>query len=168
VVTVADNSAIIEPDPTVWPEADAAAILAVATCWRLREIDHSFVLLTEHAREILNRGTSVFSKWKRRRTELLRDGRSLILDLPDFEAPLTDPSRFFHQRDAAELYRRLCTRLDLFDWRDRIDERAEVIDGILDTINARIDHRQVITLEFLIILHLAADVALSQLLTAWE
>ena len=166
-VTVGDHSAIVETDPADWPEADASAMLTVATCWRLQEIDRSFDLLAEQARVILSRSTRIGLK-SRRSADLFRDGRSLILDLPEFEGPLTDPSRFLCQRESTELYRRLCTRLGLFDWRDRIDERAEVLDGILDTIHARIDHRQVITLEFLIILLLAIDVALSQFLMAWE
>ncbi len=101
-------------------------------------------------------------------TELQRQGHSLILDLPELEGPLTDPARFVRSRASAWLYRRLCGKLGLFAWRDRIDERAEVLDGILDALGVRHDHRQVITLEILIILLLAIDIALSQFLGYWE
>jgi hypothetical protein len=173
---VAGRSARIEVDEAAWPEARAAGLLAVATCWRLEALDGALDRLTDRARMTLERpGRSA----QARRDEpgscwqaLHREAYALILDLPEFEGPLTDPSSFLPSREAARLYRRLCGRLGLFAWRDRLDERAEVLEGLLETLTAGRDHRQAIALqiglEALIIAVLAAEVAVSLASWAWE
>ncbi len=173
---VASRSARIEVDEAAWPEAREASLLAVATCWRLEALDGALDRLTDDARMMLGRRSRTGParlagrgpSWR----ALHHDGQALILDLPEFEGPLTDPARFVPSREMARLYRRLCRGLGLFAWRDRIDERAEVLEGILETLSTGRDHRQSIALqvalEILIIALLATDVAVSVLSGAWE
>jgi hypothetical protein len=164
---VTGASARIEIDEAAWPEAREAAILAVATCWRLTALDDALDQLTDGARSMLKRGFGHAPTQLAR--ELHRDAHGLILDLPDFEGPLTDPARFLASREAMRLYRRLGARLGLFGWRDRIDERAEVLEGLVEALAARRDHRQAIALQIaldvLIIVLLTTEVAVS--LLAW-
>jgi hypothetical protein len=173
VIEVASRSARIAVDEAAWPEAREVGLLAVATCWRLDAIDATLDRLTDQARRMLGRPESVTRdgtslSWR----DFRLDAQVLLLDLADFEGPLTDPSSVVPSREAARLYRRLCGRLGLFAWRDRIDERAEVVEGLLETLSARREHRQVIALqvalEVLIIALLATDVALSLLSIARE
>jgi hypothetical protein len=163
---VAGRSARIVFDEAAWPEAREAGLLAVATAWRLEAIDGALDRLTDHARPMLGRRGR--PSWP----ALHRDAHALILDLPEFEGPLTDPASFVRTREAARVYRRLCRRLGLLAWRDRIDERVEVLEGLLATHAARREHRQAIALqvalEVLIIALLAADVAVSMMSGTWE
>ena len=173
---VAGRSARITVDETAWPEAQEAGLLAVATCWRLEALDGSLDRLTDDARATLDRrGRAAPARrggprlsWR----TLHHDGHALILDLPEFEGPLTDPARFVPTREAARLYRRVCGKLGLFAWRDRIDERAEVLEGILEALSSGREHRPSIALqvalEVLIIALLATEVAVSLLSSSWE
>jgi hypothetical protein len=171
---VAGRSARIEVDEASWPEARAAGLLVVATCWRLEALDGALDRLTDRARMTLERqGRSAPARrdepsWR----ALHRDAHALILDLPEFEGPLTDPASFLPSREAARLYRRLSGRLGLLAWRHRIDERAEVLEGLLEALSTRRDHRQAIALQIglgvLIIALLATEVAVSVLSWARE
>ena len=100
---VASRSARIEVDEAAWPEAREAGLLAVATCWRLEALDGALDRLTDDARMMLGRrgrtGPAAAGRRGPSWRALHHDGQALILELPEFEGPLTDPARFVPSRE---------------------------------------------------------------------
>ncbi|HKI20730.1 MAG TPA: hypothetical protein VKA15_22760, partial [Isosphaeraceae bacterium] len=93
-----------------------------------------------------------------------RSLHALILDLPDFEAALTNPQGYLAPGRPVRLYRALAARLGLNRWRHEIDERIEVVEAIFDSLTESLNHLHSlafqIALELIIVAVLLLDAGL--------
>jgi hypothetical protein len=156
---------ISDPD---WldPEIAGAVLLAVAQCWRFWALERALDQLTAQAAEDVYRlgQTGIGVRWRRGRRIRHADRalRALMLDLPAFEAPLTDPRGQFATTRGVRLFRRLTRGLSLHSWRERIDERIETLEAVFAAEVEAIRHGELFTcevvLEALILAVLLADI----------
>lgn len=170
VLEVGLRSARVGVDERAWDSIAGPVLLAVAQCWRFREIDRRVDELSNWARDVCAQGRpSVFGRWRARVPDRTGDFQRLLLDLPGAEGPLTDPRGFFPSRRAARLYRELARGLGLYRWRALIDERIEVLEAAVAELSEQRRHRaaqsSTVVMEVLILLALLADLAIN--LSAW-
>lgn len=166
VLEVGLESARVGVDERAWDAVAGPVLLAVAQCWRFREIDRRVDELSNWARSVY--AEEERSALRRRRSQI--DNRSgdlqrLLLDLSGTEGPLTDPRGFFSTRRAARLYRELARGLGLYRWRTLIDDRIETLESAFAELAEERRHRasqaSAIVLEVLILLALLADLAIN-------
>jgi hypothetical protein len=162
------TSARIGVDRATWSRAGQTVLFAVAQYWRLASIDHNLDELSHWARQDLQAKPSFAAILSRKRARDLRARRQelarLILDLPDFEGPLTNPRGYFHSKREVHRYRRLCTSLGLNRLRREIDERIEVVESIFDSLADSLNHAQSllfhVSLELAIVALLLVDIGI--------
>ncbi len=162
------NIARISVDVDTWLRVGETVLFAVAQYWRFTAINRTLDDLSEWSRHDLERNSSFLSMIDRARSRQLRALRrtlqTIILDLPQFEGPLTNPHGHCSSSRAVRLYRRLCRRLGLDRFRREIDERIEVVETVLDSLSESLDHCQAlafqIALELIIVAVLLLDVGL--------
>lgn len=150
------ETARIAVDADTWESVGGTVLLAVAQFWRFGAIDRTLDQLSDWARRDLVTTAGFQSVIRRRRARDLRARfqtlQTLILDLPDFEASLTDPRGDLAGGRSVRLYRMLAARLSLHRWRSEIDERIEVVEAIFDSLVESLNHYQ--SLAFQIVLEL--------------
>jgi hypothetical protein len=162
------NIARISVDVDTWLRVGETVLFAVAQYWRFTAINRTLDELSEWSRRDLasnSRFLSVINRARSRQLRALRRSlQTIILDLPLFEGPLTNPHGHCSSSRAVRLYRRLCRRLELGRFRREIDERIEVVETVLDSLSASLDHYQAlafqIALELIIVAVLLLDVGL--------
>jgi hypothetical protein len=158
----------IRVDRETWESVSEPVLLVVAQFWRFGAIDRKLDELSEWARQDLATTGGLRSVIRPQRARALRARcrtlQELILDLPDFEAALTNPRGCLAAGSAARLYRALAARLGLGRWRDEIDERIEVVEGIFESLAESLNHHQSlafqIALELIIVAVLLLDAGL--------
>jgi hypothetical protein len=168
ILEIDSNVARIGVDAATWASVNETVLFAVAQFWRLDAIDRALDVLSDWARNDLEKNTGVAKVLGRKRARDLRAHRraleKLILDLPDYEGPLTNPRGYLPSGRPVALYRRLCSWLGLHRRRREIDERIEVIESIFDSLNESLNHVQSlafqIVLELIIVAVLLLDVGL--------
>jgi hypothetical protein len=167
LIEVSRDTARIRLDESAWAVGGEALLLAVSQCWRFAWIDAQLGGVTNWLRANHARLDGLRPCGRALRQALAgheRGFRALILDLPGYEDPLTDPAGYFESPQSARLYRLVCKKLGLHGWRARVDERVEVIEAILADIVGRrhqIDLTWVqLVLEVLILAALASDLVL--------
>jgi hypothetical protein len=162
-------SARIHVASSAWPGIAPAVLVAVAQFWRFRAIERTLGELTDSAHRELQetRGVGAFlSRWQRLREirKHHQDLQSLILDLPLFEGPLTDPRAYLPPGRSLRIYRSLSAQLGLARRRRLIDERIECMEAVFDSLAASADHSQAlfvqVVLELTIVAVLIVDVVL--------
>jgi hypothetical protein len=146
----------IAVDAETWKSVGETVLLVVAQFWRFGAIDRMLDEFSDWAREDLAAPPGFRSVIRPRRARELRARyrtlQTLILDLPDFEAALTNPRGCLSPGRAISLYRALAARLGLNRWRQEIDERVEVVEAIYDSLAESLNHYQ--SLAFQIVLEL--------------
>jgi hypothetical protein len=160
--------ATVEVDTGTWESVREAVLLVVAQFWRFGAIDRKLDEFAEWARDDLAATAGFRSAVLPRRARELRARhrllQALILDLPDFEAALTDPRSYLAAGRPVRLYRALAARLGLDRWRREIDERIEVVEAIFDSLAESLNHLQSlsfqIALELIIVAVLLLDAGL--------
>jgi hypothetical protein len=166
MIEVDSDLARIRVDAATWATVGETVLFVVAQYWRFAAIDRALDELSDWARNDLEKNTGFVSMLSRRRASNLRDHRreleKLILDLPDFEGPLTNPNSHLPAGRAVALYRGLCSLLGLYRRRREIDERIEVVESIFDSLTESLNHFQSlafqIVLELIIVTLLLLDV----------
>ncbi len=170
------TSLFVEIDPRVarigvapdsWAGVSEPVLLVVAQFWRFFAIDRTLDEIGEWLRNDLDTG-NVARLFNRRRSRTLYTHRHalqrLILDLPDFESPLTNPEAFLNPGRPVRIYRALARQLALHRFRCAIDERIEVIEAVFDSLTESHNHYQSlafqITLELIIAALLLFDIGL--------
>jgi hypothetical protein len=163
---IVGNEARVELDPQGWDLVSAPVLLAIAQCWRFREVDRLLDELSAWARRSPERKWRPIlpSDWKETDAQL-KTFQKLLLDLPSIEGPLTDPGGYFASKGAARIYRQLARGLGLLRWRALIDERIEVAEAVLGHLAEERRHASSITasliLEVLILIVLLTDLGLN-------
>jgi hypothetical protein len=158
----------IKVDDQTWSSVGDTVLFAVAQYWRFAAIDRTLGELSHWARQDFEPGYRFWHEIRATRSRGLRARRrelqSLILDLPDFEGPLTNPRGHLRAPGAGRLYRRLVVLLGLGRYRREIDERIEVVETIFDSLAESLNHFQSlafqIALELVIAALLLVDVGL--------
>jgi hypothetical protein len=172
-VEVRPDSARLDVDAWAWPLLSDGALLAVTQCWRFSQIDRQLDELEAWLAAEDPARPGVLRRLSPRRRAVLRDRdrglRRLVLDLPHFEGPLTDPGAYLASPQARRAYRVLARRLGLSAWRDRIDERVEVIEASVASAIERQSAFDQAALELTIVLAILADLGFHIWVTMfWE
>jgi hypothetical protein len=167
-VEINDQVAVVQVDAATWESVRETVLLVVAQFWRLGAIDRKLDDLSDWVRNDIAATAGFRSAIRQRRARALRTHhralRALILDLPDFEAPLTNPRGFLASRRSVRLYRLLAARLGVDRWRHEIDERVEVVEATFDSLAESLNHLQALVfqtaLELVIVAVLLFDAGL--------
>jgi len=160
--------AMVEVDANTWESVGETVLLVVAQFWRFGAIDRKLDELSSWARDDLaaTAGFPTAIRLRRVRDLRLRHRKlqELVLDLPDFEAPLTNPQGYLVATRSVRLFRVLAARLGLNGWRREIDERIEVVEATFDSLAESLNHLQSLTfqiaLELVIVAVLLLDAGL--------
>jgi hypothetical protein len=168
ILEIRDNTARIGVSAETWKSVGDTVLLVVAQFWRFGAIDRKLDELSEWARNDLIHTTGLRNTILPRRVRNLyargRSLRSLILDLPDFEAALTNPRGWLASGPMVRLYRELASQLGLHRWRREIDERVEVVEAVFDSLAESLNHLQSlayqVALELIIVAVLLLDAGL--------
>jgi hypothetical protein len=75
---------------------------------------------------------------RRRLEATAREVRALLVDLAQFEAPLTDPLPYCSSERSAQVYTTLAEKLHLEAWCERIDERAEAVEDTYEALTEKL------------------------------
>ncbi len=167
-LVIDQDTATVELDPESWESVGESVLLVVAQFWRFGAIDRKLEDLSDWARDDLATTNGYQNVIRPRRARELRAHQrslqALILDLPDFEAVLTNPRGYLAAGRPANIYRALAARLGLDRWRHEIDERIEVVEAIFDSLGESLNHFQSlafqIALELFIVAVLLLDAGL--------
>ena len=135
-LTLGPAAARIACTPGAWATLEEPVLLACCLYWRFLAIDAEIDRLTERARRDLRHATIPGLRTLRDGGRLAADAhavRGLMLDLPHFEGPLTDPYPYCTTERAAVAFASLAERLRLEEWCELIDERAEAIEDAYES-----------------------------------
>jgi hypothetical protein len=165
------DSALVVISERDWLELAGVVLTTVAQSWRFFAIEARLDIIEHWSRQnLVNRSTIGHLLARRRRRAFRakeRELQRLILNLPRFEGPLTDPTGSFAAAAPTRLYRRLNRALGLDSWRNHIDERVEVLEAAFATAAERQSSRDHILLEILIIAAILCDLAFHAWVTFW-
>jgi hypothetical protein len=140
-LTVGPAGARISASPTTWKVLAEPVLLAICQYWRFAAIDAEIGRLTQLARGDMDHSNMPGIGSLRAHGVLVqraRDVRALLLDLPHFEGPLTDPLPYCSSEQAAKAYETLAEKLDLEDWCELIDERAEAVEDAYEALTEKL------------------------------
>jgi hypothetical protein len=166
-LTIGPGGARVTATPAAWKALAEPVLLAACQYWRFAALDAEIARLTELAHGDLDHsnmpGPSTL-RAHRRVVEAARDVRALMLDLPHFEGPLTDPFRYASSERSAQVFENLAEKLRLEEWCELIDERAEAIEDAYEALTEKLfeykNFAWEAVLEGLIILILLGELAL--------
>jgi hypothetical protein len=171
VLTLGPAGAEIVAGAAAWEALAEPVLLAVCQSWRFRALDAELDRLTAQAEgDLAHAAMSVpATLWHRRRLlSRARGVRALLLDLPHFQEPLTDPYPFCSSERSAQAYRTLAEKLHLEAWAEAIDHRAEAVEDTYASVTEKLcEYRNFAWgafLEVVIVLILLADL----IIRAWE
>ena len=166
-LTIGPEGARITTSPATWKAVAEPVLLAICQYWRFAEVDAEIARLTESARGDLDHSNMPGIASLRARGRLVqsaRDVRALLLDLPYFEGPLTDPLPYCSTEQAAKTFETLSEKLHLEEWCELIDERAEAVEDAYEALTEKLfefkNFAWEAVLEGLIILILLAELSL--------
>lgn len=158
--------AVVGIEDEEWEAAAGPILLAISVCWRFLEVDHRLDDLAALAASPSGRRAGLAGS--------IRRIRALGSDLSCCEGSLVDPRGYFPSKAEAALYVKLARGLGLARWRERIGERVEVVEALLDSQVEERRHRDVLALEvgleLLILLALILDIGINLFfsLSGWE
>ncbi len=141
VLTIGSDFAQVAASESTWKSVSEPALLAITQFWRFAAIDAELDVLTEQARSDLGHATLPSPRGliqAKRLGEVARQVRALLVDLPHFQGPLTDPYRYCASDRSAQLYRNLAERLHLEEWSESIDERAEAVEDTYEAATEKL------------------------------
>ena len=171
VLKVGPSDVQIVATDAAWKALSEPVLLAIGVYWRFLAIEDELDRLTEQAHADLDHATMPAGPtWNDRRGVVARAraARALLLDLPHFEGPLTDPFPYCSTERAAQTFANLAEKLRLEEWCELIDERAEAIEDTYEAATEKLmEFRHFVyeaILEILIVVILLAELGLA----AWE
>lgn len=167
MLVVGPGFAHVHATEAAWNAVAEPVLLAICQYWRFAAVDAELDRLTTLAAEDIGHATmpGVATLRDRRRLEqTAHDVRALLVDLPHFEGPLTDPLAYCSSERAAAAYANLAEKLHLETWCELIDERAEAVEDTYEALTEKLfEYKNFIAealLEILIVVILLAELAL--------
>lgn len=142
VLTIGGSTARVVASDATWDAMSEPVLLAACVYWRFQAIDAEIDRLTVEAENDLAHATMAVpsSLWNRKR--LLghaRAVRAVMIDLPHFEGPLTDPYPYLSSDRAVQTFRTLAEKLHLEEWGESIDDRAEAVEDIYASVTEKLN-----------------------------
>ena len=166
ILSVGSGGARIITTPAAWRTLAEPVLLACGLYWRFTAIDAELSRLTALAKGDLGHATMPTPASLRAGRTLASSAeavRVLLLDLPHFEGPLTDPLGYCTTERAANLFETLAEKLRLEQWCELIDERAEAVEDTYEAVTEKLfeykNFAWEAALETLIIVILLAELA---------
>jgi hypothetical protein len=167
VLTVGGGGARVVASPGAWKALAQPVLLAICQYWRFCAVDSELARLTELAHGDLAHATMPGPsslRQSRRLTENAHAARALLLDLPHFQGPLTDALAYCSTERAARAYESLAEKLDLEEWCELIDERAEAVEDSYEALTEKLfeykNFAWEAVLEFVIVVILLGELGL--------
>jgi hypothetical protein len=167
ILAIGPGGARVTTTPAAWKTLSEPVMLAACQYWRFAALDAEIARLTELAHGDLDHsnmpGVGTL-KAHRRVVRAARDARALMLDLPHFEGPLTDPFPYCSSERSAQVFENLAEKLRLEEWCELIDERAEAVEDAYEALTEKLfeykNFAWEAVLETLIIVILLAELSL--------
>ena len=168
LLNVGPGGATISSTSAAWKTLAEPILLALCQYWRFAAIDAELARLTELAHGDLDHsnmpGVATLRN-HRRLVQNARDARVLLLDLPHFQGPLTDPFPYCSSERSAHIFESLAEKLRLEEWSELIDERAEVVEDAYEALTEKLfeykNFAWEAVLETLIIVILVAELGIT-------
>jgi hypothetical protein len=165
-LTVGPEGVHVAASEAAWKTLDEPVLLAVCQWWRFAAVDRELDRLTELAVRDLDHATLPSLASYRARNELGKTARlvrAILVDLPHFEGPLTDPYAYCSCERSAQVYESLAEKLGLQEWCELLDERAEAVEDIYGAVTEKLlEYKNFLgqaVLEIIIIVILLAELA---------
>jgi hypothetical protein len=166
ILSVGPKGAQVVASESAWQTLAEPVLLAVCQYWRFCAVDDEIDRLTELAFGDIGPATMpgpAALRDGRRLAANAKAVRALLVDLPHFEGPLTDPLPYCSSERSAQVYRLLSEKLHLEEWCEAIDEHAEAIEDTYEAVTEKLfEYRNFAweaSLEAFIILILVAELA---------
>lgn len=142
VLTIDSTAAKVVASAATWDAMSEPVLLAACMYWRFQAIDAEIDRLTIEAEGDLSHATMAVpaSLWNRKR--LLghaRAVRAVMIDLPHFEGPLTDPYPYLSGERAVQTFRSLAEKLHFEGWGESIDDRAEAVEDTYASVTEKLN-----------------------------
>jgi len=140
-LTVSPAAAQVVASEAAWRTHAESVLLAVCQYWRFCAVDVQIDRLTELAHGDIDPATMpgpAALRARQRLTENARAVRELLVDLPHFEGPLTDPLAFCTSERSAQVFESLVEKLQLEEWCEAIDERTEAIEDTYEAVTEKL------------------------------
>jgi hypothetical protein len=170
-LTVAADGVVITGADSAWRTLEEPVLLAVCQYWRFTAVDRELDRLTElAARDIGHATLPSLASYKARKSlgEIAQSVRALLVDLPHFEGPLTDPYAYCSSERSADVYESLAKKLGLEEWCELLDERAEAVEDTYEAVTEKLfEYKNFLGeafLEIIIVVILLAELAVMM----WE
>ena len=167
ILVIGAGFAHVHATAAAWEAAAEPVLLAICLYWRFAEVDAELDRLTALAHGDLGHAAmpgAASLRGGRRLVETAREVRALLVDLPHFEGPLTDPLPYVSSERAAQAFETLAEKLRLEPWCELIDERAEAVEDTYEAVTEKLfEYRNFAVeaaLEAVIIVILVAELAL--------
>lgn len=93
----------------------------------------------------------------RGRAEVLREIREIRIDLARLDDELLNITKFFGDWHIARIYQALSSRFHLADWHRSIEQKLRALDNLYQILQAEINNRLMLILEFTIVLLFIID-----------
>lgn len=142
VLTIGRGPARVVASTASWAAMSEPVLLAVCLCWRFQAIDAELDRLTLEAEGDLPHATMAVPSSLRNRKRLLghaRAIRAVMIDLPHFAGPLTDPYPYLSGDLAVPTFRSLAEKLHLEGWGESIDDRAEAVEDVYASVTEKLN-----------------------------
>jgi hypothetical protein len=140
-LTINSDEAFAVATEGTWRGLAEPVMLAVCLYWRFQDIDDALDRLTDLARGDLDHATlpgPSTVRQQRRLFEVAREVRELLVDLPYFQGPLTDPFPYVSSERSVKAFEDLAERLRMEDWCEAIDERAEAVEDTYEALTEKL------------------------------
>jgi hypothetical protein len=166
ILVLSPTSAQVHATPAAWQAVAEPVLLAICQYWRFAAVDAELDRLTALAHGDIGHaampGLSSLRD-RRRLADVARDVRALLVDLPHFEGPLTDPLPYLSTERAGQTFETLAEKLHLEEWCELIDERAEAVEDTYEAVTEKLfeykNFAAEALLEVLIVVILLAELA---------
>ena len=141
LLTIGPGGARIVATPAAWKTMAEPILLAACQYWRFSAIDAELDRLTEQAKGNLGHATMpgiaslMASRHLARSAEAVR---VLLLDIPHFEGPLTDPYHYCSTERSAQTFESLAEKLHLEEWCELIDEHCEAVEDTYEAVTEKL------------------------------
>jgi hypothetical protein len=141
VLNLGPSGVRVAGSEAAWRTLAEPVLLAICQYGRFADVEAEIDRLTELAHGDLDHATLPSLETLRavrRLTASARAVRDLLLDLPHFEGPLTDPYAYCSSERAAATFAVLAEKLRLEAWCELIDERTEAIEDAYGAVSEKL------------------------------